>query len=527
MKKNLLTACSEGDYEYLADFVSKNPLKGKYDVFDNHHWGPLHHAVVSNSLDCVRALLSVKGFHSGTITFEGCSALFLGIKRKVSAEVIQLLVDKCPKLINLPNNEDVYPIHVAVEHDQLDAVKVLIETLKRKNMPIIDHMDLDRETSLMLAARNKNLEVITYLLQNTDFDCKCVSAHNLNAFTITAMYKDPMGNEDDTVAILELLLPLTYDYDASLQIMPPEMLFPVSFSWCFQNYEIVDWFVEKFYLCDGNLERPLVQRLLDEFKNDPMDYGFYNILFALNSNISNAILDVPVDDAVKILLWSKVYSHFYEIFIGNRHLFEAIIPVFLPKFQKVQPKVVRATFFTFFVGFVKFFDDNVTPVRKVPDYDYNQSTCLEFLHRFPIHTNIDIKTILKSDSMMTYFTTLPEEVKNKFLNELFALLLPFSTDLYEDDVVAEVLDTIPEYVVNRHGRPRVLGDTMRVTIANFLRNRRKPNKLFDLCRATVRQCVFNQGGSSQEKLNRLMLLDVPPKIKNLLRFNETSFIIRN
>lgn len=529
--KGLLFACSSGDYAYLEQYIKRHQSKEKYEIYDNHRFGPLHHAVVSNSIECVRALLTIKSLNTRNQSYEGNTALLLAIEKPVSIEIVRLLIDNDPELINIPNNEEEYPMHIAVRLSKIDVVKTMVESLKEKHLKIQDHVDLDMETSLMLASRNKDLNMISYLLNNTECDCKRLSDNNVNAFTITAMYRIPDGMKEQTIAILEKLLPLTYDLDPNNIQMCEELLLPISLSWSFQNFDIVDWFVDKFYLCNENGERTIVQRLLHEFKENAEDYNFYNILFALHSNIKNVILGEPVELCIQTLLWADVYQHFFKMFLPNRNLFVAISNAFLPKFTEVPSKVVISSFSNFFVGYVKIFQDNfmTNPIRGITDYKYDRSVCLEFLNNFQVHTDIGIESIILSAYVLTFYVNLPENAKQNYLTELFALLLPFYVGNSREHLWNEFFDEVPQYFQGPEPERMIMDDTTRQIMSDFNAKEKMPKTLFDLCRTEIRQSVFNKNNriiiNPDEKLNSLMSLHIPLKVKNLLRYNDTNYLI--
>lgn len=518
--KSLLFACSSGDYAFLEHYVKRHKAKEKYEVYDNHRFGPLHHAVVSNSIECVRALLTIKSINTRNQSYEGHTALLLAIEKSVSLEIVRLLIDKDPELINIPNNEEEYPMHIAVRLSQIDVVKTMVESLKGKNLKVQDHVDLDMETSLMLASRNKDLNMILYLLNNTECDCKRLSDNKVNAFTITAMYRIPDGMKEQTIAILEKLLPLTYGIDPDNIQMCEELLFPISLCWTFQNFDIVDWFVDKFYLCKENKEHNLVQRLLLEFKENTDDYNFYNILFALHSNIQNAILG-----------GADVYQHFFNMFLTNRNLFEAISRAFLPKFTGVPPSVVKSSFSNFFICYVEIQDNSMTnPMRGITDYKYDRSVCLEFLNNFAVHTNIGIQSIILSTYVLSFYVKLSDDAKQNYLTELFGLLLPFYAGNSHEDLWKEFFDEVPQYFQGPEPEGMIMDDTTRQIMAEFSLKGKMPKTLFDLCRTKIRQSVFGNNilyspKRPEEKLNRLMSLNIPLRVKNQLRYNDTCYLI--
>lgn len=525
-KKSLLFACSKGDHPYVEQYVQSHPSFQQYEIFDNHKWGPLHHAVASNSLECVRALLSVHKINLRSRSFEGITPFLLAIRKSPSIEIVKMLIDADPELINIPNNENEYPMHYAARAGYYDAIVVMVESLRRKNLPIKDHIDRDMETSLMLAARRRDFRIISYLLENTECDCKRLSDKNVNAFTITAMYKIPDNMKEETMQILEKLLPLSYDLGPNPHWPEfcPKLLLPIMLSWSFKNYVVVDWFVKKFYLLETNRERPLVQRLLNQFKHSPTDYSFYNILFAFHSNVTNVVLNVK--SCIQKLQWAEIYIHFFEMFLSNYDLYREISSAFLPKFKEIPPDIVIEMVSNFLYGCVKIYPDGdaVYKIRGVTNYQYDRARCLEFLDQFQLHTKVDVEKIILSHCIREFYCKLPETAKPIYLNELFALLMPYN--------VYSTYDRLMERFINSLDI-RLDRTTSKIKENLALKNT-TPRTLFDLCRHRVRIILFEGDGtlslairpSCEQQLRNLMSLEIPMKMRNLLRYNESNYLCK-
>ncbi|KAJ6650100.1 Ankyrin repeat and SOCS box protein 3 [Pseudolycoriella hygida] len=166
------------------------------NIRDNHNWNCLHHAVKSGSVDCVKFLLKFKELDTFAETFEGETGnnrRFLKLYRyvennsiylalhiacvvpNISYEIVSLLIEANADLVNFVNNEEVDLLQCAAARGRLDIVKLLIN-----NGAQVNYQDLDGDTALHIAALELHLEIIRYLLVETDAD---VTIRNLAGYT--------------------------------------------------------------------------------------------------------------------------------------------------------------------------------------------------------------------------------------------------------------------------------------------------------------------------------------------------------
>lgn len=479
--------------------MKQNPSKTEYEVHDEWNWGPLHHAVVSNNPRCVKVLLSIKDLNTKEKTNKGYTALHLAIRDGAFPPIIKLLVDANPELVNIPNNEKDYPLHQLVNRNKLNAIRVLFLTLKRKNQPIKDHVNILGETAAMLAASQRNLEMLNYLLANMECDYKWTLFS-----IIVSSVKDV-----NIIPLLETWLPIFYDYDAQGRSLVPQLLVPISYS--YQNIIARDWFLHTFYLTDDNLERPLVEQFLTEFREHLADERINDILFSLHSDISPEVSNTSKPILSPLL--SDVYSVFYKIFLTNRDLFDVISVAYLAKFKKSNSVELC-------VGFVKFIE------KTIETLGYDRSVCLEFLDKFSIDPSFDTLAMVEyTDSLHVLQFCKCSEM---FCNELFSLALPFSAISCKHEFFKEVQHNINPLLCP-YRRDKIKIDWKLIL---FNDNLERPPKLLDLSVAAVRKWVFSQKKSSEEdtvqmKLKRLMSLEVPISVKNLLRFNTSNYVFKH
>lgn len=254
--------------------------------------------------------------------------------------IIKLLVAANPELINIPDSENNYPIHKAVLYNRINIIKVLLGTLKRKKQPIYEHLNDSGGTAVTLAAELGNLEMLSYLVENMQWNVRQVPSIDRELLNEKIMYVYKVG------PLLEKILLLTVSksfctkcYTPCIKLKP-WLLIPISISIKENNTQARDWFLQKFNLTDENLDRPLVERCLAEFKDQSIKHEFYNILFLLHSEVST---DNNRHKSQTILnpRWQIIYHDgFYEIFLNHKDLFENIVDVYLDKITLVQAETL-------------------------------------------------------------------------------------------------------------------------------------------------------------------------------------------
>lgn len=487
-QQNLLNACAAGDIDFLQKFVQKNRQKKRYALFDNHKWGPLHHAVASNSIDCVRLLLSLELLDTRLKSHEGQTCLFVAIDRGISCEIIKMLLKHTPELFNLPNNENVYPIHAAVLRRSLEIVKTMIETLNEIEFPIQDQFDWDDENSLFLAVRKKDLQMVDYLMENMKFDFKRTNETGLNAAAVALLPDERGENESITVRILQKLIPLCYDLNAT--DLMQNLILPITFSSLFDQLAF-DWFMEKWYLNERNTHSQLVQHSLEALKN--VDFEYKRIIIGLHSEISHFLVKEN-DQNKNDILYRNILKDFSDLFKFDRDLFAEIARVMQPKLD-----VENISY-----AIMKFM-----PTTDIDEAEFGT----QFVEMFDIMNIADIIDIKK----LLFFTPSPT-----YLNNMFLLLMPFSIEATADVYVIESIKDISTRA--NEVKQRLEENT---GLARFCVNGhfRINNSLKSLCRAVIRTKILQSNGAREphsQQLTRIRSMDLPNKIKNFLLFNYTK-----
>lgn len=488
-QRNLLVACARGEYDFLEKYIQKNPQKRKYEVFDNHRWGPLHHAVASNSYDCVQLLLSSGLVDTRWKSFEGQTCLFVAVDRISSQAIIKALIKVDVDLFNLPNNENVYPMHKAVLKNSLETVQTMVETLNEMKVTFPDQFDWDSENCLFLAARTKNLQITEYLLSTDKHDPQHLNDAGLNAATVSLLpCEETIENEAvNRYEIFKRLIPLTYDLSADDCMQ--RMMLPISFTCLFKHREIFQWIVENFYLSAINDHRDLVQKVLNILHL--VDFDYQIIIIVLHSKITRFLVN-DTDQLKNDILYSNIFNDLRNVFKYNRELFIEIVTVMRSKLDSESLNYVMLKF--------------------IPNESIDRTQMLDdFIEMFDIMQIGDLLNIRK----LLLFTPSPT-----YLNNLLLLLMPFSPEITADIFIEERL------------RDKLFSDTTPYEqdegLLRFCINGNFRNKcdLKCLCRAIVRSNILQSHGMEQtnhERLNQIRSMQIPIPIKNFLLYNYTRY----
>lgn len=489
-QRGLLAACAEGDYDFLEKYMRRYAQKRKYEVFDNHKFGPLHHAVASNSYDCVQLLLSSGLVDTRWKSHEGQTALFVAIERGASLAIIKALLKADAELFNICNNEQEFPIHRAVIRNSLDTVRTMIETLNEMKVRICDQFDWDEENSLFLAARAKNFRMVEYLISNLKCNFNHLNDSGLNAVTAALLPCDENVHREEwnRFEIFTKLMPITYDVTSNDFMQ--QLMLPISFVCLFKHRDIFSWIVEHFYLTEMNEHRHLVQKAIDTFQLAGFDYQ--TILTGLHSKITQFIVR-PNDQLKNDLLYSNIVEDLHNIFKFDRDLFIEIVTVLRPKLDLCSLNYVT----------LKFIPNEPMGAQMLNDF----AQMFEIMH---IEDLLSIKSLL-------FFTP-----SNTFLNNLLMLLMPFATAPTADVYISECL-------MHRTSATNTYESDDGLARFCIEGGFRQKCSLKSLCRAVIRTSILQQrdnNTTNYEQLNRIRKLQLPIPIKNFLLFNYTTYDFR-
>lgn len=265
INKNLFEACHSGNPSDVKKFLlDKSRLKIELNARDNHNWTPLHHAVNSDSLECVQLLLNEPEIDTKAESFEGLSALIIACSKPyyVKNYIAKALLEKDPELIHYVNNEKETVVHLALQHRNYDLAELLIDS----DYPV-DFTDLDNETALHIAVRFDSKEMIEYLLYaNCDPDIR-------NLFGLTALELHVILTTC-SIETLELFLrfaPIDL-CGVAIKSIANQM---------YENYTIFNYLIQEYYTQPSNTKSYFVKILMKSwpFEDERPDMESNSLLY--------------------------------------------------------------------------------------------------------------------------------------------------------------------------------------------------------------------------------------------------------
>lgn len=491
-RQGLLLACNVGNYEFLESFVLRNRQPSAYEVFDNHRYGPLHHAVISQSERCVELLLSSTFINRRLRTHEGHTCLFVAIISHSSDEIIQLLLQHDPELFNIPNNENVYPIHKAILMGSCRMVAAMITKLKAMRFQIEHHVDLENENELFLTARTRQVDILKFLTENLEFDYNQINDFRYNALKCAMIpVQEQLVNVDQSdeaaLRVIQILLPLTYDQQAT-NFLETHVTALLAISCSFMNAAVYNWLIEEFYLIRSNHHRRLLRRMLRAFER--MDVHL-ELIFSIRM--------------LTIALHSKVQRYKLMSYHNSEILYQNLIPacrilfdydeiLFFDMFHIFRPKMVRLLFPHFL---------------SIPDVIYIAREAL--IPAMQIFDAIDLPSLTDID--LCFECTSPI-----FYCNALELLMPFSPSvtapLFGRNPAMEYEEVMPEddVIMARY-------DVSLTTPKQF--------SLKSLSRLAIRKHILGDNRLRHaEKMRIFRTLDLPKSLFDYVTYNYTKYELR-
>lgn len=481
-RNNLLPACVAGDFEFLEQYVRKYPDKRAFASFDNHKWGPLHHAVASNSYDCVQLLLSSKLVDPRWTSYEGETCLFVAVKCGSSQEIIKAILMNDIKLFDMPNNESVFPIHKAISKHSIETVRTMFTVMNiLKVSPIPDQFDWENENSLFYAAREKNVEIVNCLIDNMNFNFRHKNDRSLYAVTV-AMVPHELAIPDEGTKCLEVvrrLLPLTYD--TSKPDCMQEMMLSIAFACMFSYRNIFEHIMETYYLTELNDHRDFVRRAIDSFQSFDAFEQCMKYFTGLHSKIARFLVGSD-NRLTRDYLYAHIITDFHQMFKYNREVFIEIVKILRPKLQ--------AHYLTY---------DLLTFLQTEPIDEMILAELIELFHV------IRIEDLLCKEIIQSQPITSTENLRN-FLLVCMPFLMAPTGDSYLDASMINYDEIVAKFCVKNRYRSKC--------------------DLKSLCRAVIRsqilQCASDEISNS-ELLGRIKKLPIPIPCKNFLLFNYSHY----
>lgn len=213
----------------------------------------------------------------------GDSALFLvltGYCDKTSAIIVKKLVEYDPELVEMADARGFTPLQAASRWEQLDLVKILVETGKAN----VSRIDCDGWTALHHSADcHPNLAVMTYLINEAKIDISVRNNMNMTAFDLLLNnHQDPILLPEDYVPCVDLLSEKYFENENYYTFGTVLSLFQHAI--VFERYDVVKKLIKDFYNEKVNENHNVMKRFIETF--DVESYpGFYAFCMILNQRM--------------------------------------------------------------------------------------------------------------------------------------------------------------------------------------------------------------------------------------------------
>lgn len=296
-ESDLLRACRDGDVEALQEFVREHRRMEDYNIMDDTdgELGPLSHAVLSNSPDCVRILLSTQLVH-------------------IPSDSVQWIQEQSDCLDWATNNDSFDIVKLLLENDR----DFVLWSKLKANSCMFSHITEEMLHFQIEVLNGMNFpfcyEFMKWVLRN--FHC-------INDVEAVGL-----------IRIFERVVALVVDENSNDFLQRIYASFEVSTSSADIIEPLLKWCIEKWHCAETNSHCDLVRTLV----NDPHTHFNARIFFLLHSTINNLKSDAvreifrwllqmdktkdrDVVEKVTSVLWPKVVEkasisdHFYDIMV--------------------------------------------------------------------------------------------------------------------------------------------------------------------------------------------------------------------
>ncbi|XP_037031597.1 uncharacterized protein LOC119071067 [Bradysia coprophila] len=478
---SFLNYCYEGNIDGIkAVLKNAKTSRERQQILqsrDNHYWTGLHHAVRTDNVDCVKYLLTLKGLSTIAETFEGETALQIACSfPDTSLEIVTALLEANPDLVNFVNKEEVDPLKCAINQKRLDIVKVLVA----HGCPV-NNRDLDGDTALHIAAMETQLDIIRFLLYETE--CDPTLRNDMGQFACDLLFVKLLNRirrgplQQDQLDCIEELANLTFNtYAEEKEEMDGihEMVF-----FCYHhnepNCKLYTTLARTFYV------PPSKQYFVDKILASGT-YGYHCLILGLLKDVNKIehferLASLTVEsDGERESIWSNFLVELYTLFLADESFYLEYVSEFMSAGWNFEEQCQHYTQFEPLCQYIK----------KSPK-SFDPQKFFTFL-----------KTLIPHGFNLKMFMS-DRQVAVMSLEMLAAF-------------VALVNTILPEgYVRNRCHFPGILDQPV-----NGLTTLKK------LCRLQVRYYFFTQF-SHYDALKALYSLNLPPHILQFVCYNFANF----
>ncbi|KAM0020430.1 putative ankyrin repeat-containing domain, PGG domain, ankyrin repeat-containing domain superfamily [Helianthus debilis subsp. tardiflorus] len=180
-----------GHIDFVNEILTRKPKLCM--ECDSQRRLPLHIASAKGHVDIVKALLSANPETCTARERDGRNALHVAAV-KGHCEVVKVLVQAQPHAARAMVQQETI-LHLCVKHNQLEVLKLLIETMG--DHEFVNTKDSDGNTILHLAVADKQIETVNFLLLNTTVE---VNASNTNGETaMDILAQGPRDTKDQQI----------------------------------------------------------------------------------------------------------------------------------------------------------------------------------------------------------------------------------------------------------------------------------------------------------------------------------------
>lgn len=525
-KAEFLCACLYGDLEYVRKCIREISPASINSARDDKNYGAIHLAVSSHSIDCIRLLLAVDSIDGNIEGPLGCP-LIMALTTNCSIDIIRLLIEFDPSTINMPNHKGEWPINVALyDRRSLEIVQLMVETLKRNNLPLFDN-------TIDLAAHSSEFEILEYLIEKTPFDEKRYrvripyyeyTRHTrllrrnllLDLLDRGNLSLDPRC-EYIFVVLQKLFLKLYSGTDMSLMVN--DAIIPMMLTTKTKSFRHTDWFIENVYLSATNEHRAIAARTFDLIKKMAVELdvesqkSIYRLIFPLHSllkTVPNFTMNIYLS-LVEHFSWRELHQNSITILRNDRNLFRDWYAIFNEKFKRSSLKELFQSI-----------------VELILDSSFTHSTLVEFMEIVKQYDRFG-----GNDFVCAFIERAKRDTRKieDILPRFLTVYMPFTANPSADTFIT----------FHRNNRFAAYEGLIRFSLSNLVNStlnsdvtrycsqqfHKDPLPLTMMCRNVIRKSVFRSVRSGDCSINagleRLMSLPVPVQLKNFLRFNYTAY----